>query len=53
MKRDHIKVTAEMSKEFKNYMVSVHKKNESQRAQLMGYRYDAFNSPNVPKQDFV
>ncbi|KAJ4305940.1 hypothetical protein N0V90_001473 [Kalmusia sp. IMI 367209] len=53
VKRDHIKVTAELSKEFKNYMVSVHKKNESQRAQLMGYRYDAFNIPNVPKQDFI
>ena len=52
MKRDHIKATVDLSKEFKSYMVSVHKKNESQRAQLMGYRYDAFNAPAGSNQGF-
>lgn len=33
-------------------MVSVHKKNESQRAMLMGYRYDAFDAPAGSKKDF-
>jgi SpoVK/Ycf46/Vps4 family AAA+-type ATPase len=42
IKRDHIKATVEMSKEFKEYMISLHKKTESQRAQIMGYRYDLF-----------
>ncbi|KAF2640337.1 hypothetical protein P280DRAFT_518748 [Massarina eburnea CBS 473.64] len=52
VKRDHIKVTVELSKEFKNYMVSMRRKNESQRAQLMEYPYDAFNAPPAPKQEY-
>lgn len=53
VKREHIKVTADMSKEFKNYMLSVHKKNESQRAQFMGHRHDAFGSAPGPKHEYI
>jgi len=50
VKRDHIKVTVEPSKEFRNCIVSVHKYNDSQCAMLMGYRYDTYNAPTAPKQ---
>jgi hypothetical protein len=52
VKRDHIKATVEMSKEFKEYMISLHKKTESQRAQIMGYRYDSFGDKGTVGKDY-
>ena len=42
IKSDHIKATVQMSREFRNYLVKVHKGDLSKRASLMGNRYDAY-----------
>lgn len=42
VKSDHIKATVQMSNEFQDYLVKVHKGNLSKRASMMGNRYDAF-----------
>lgn len=39
---DHIRASVQMSTEFRDYLVKVHKGDLSKRASLMGTRYDAF-----------
>jgi hypothetical protein len=39
---DHIKASVHMSREFREYLVKVHKGDLSKRASLLGNRYDAF-----------
>ncbi|KAH3910706.1 hypothetical protein HBH56_145150 [Parastagonospora nodorum] len=45
VKEKHIKVTVELSRDFKRYMVSLHHKTESERARVAGTRYDDFGAP--------
>jgi hypothetical protein len=42
IKREHIKATVQMSKEFRDYLTKVHKVDLSKRASLLGNRYDAY-----------
>jgi hypothetical protein len=42
IKPEHIKATVQMSKEFQEYLVKLHKGDLSKRASLMGNRYDAY-----------
>lgn len=42
VKSDHIKATVQMSREFRDYLVKLHKGDLSKRASLMGHRYDAY-----------
>jgi hypothetical protein len=53
VKRDHIKVTVEMSKDFKDYMISLHRKTESERAKIMGYRNDVFGNDQTAGRNFI
>ncbi|KAH8658138.1 P-loop containing nucleoside triphosphate hydrolase protein [Xylariales sp. PMI_506] len=47
IKRDHIKATVQMSKEFKDYLEKVHMQSLERFATTMGNRYDAYDSvPN-------
>ncbi|KAI0186130.1 hypothetical protein EV127DRAFT_187542 [Xylaria flabelliformis] len=46
IKSDHIKATVDMSRDFKNYLVMLHKGDLSKRAALMGNRFDSYNSPS-------
>ncbi|KZM24333.1 ATP binding [Ascochyta rabiei] len=52
VERDHIKVTADLLKDFKEYMHTLHKKSASQRAQREGLRYDAYNHTGGPRDDY-
>ena len=45
VKRDHIKVTVDLSSDFKAYMKSVRQKDESERARLAGNRDDSYKAP--------
>ncbi|KPM38461.1 hypothetical protein AK830_g8092 [Neonectria ditissima] len=42
IKSDHIKATVQMSREFRDYLVKLHKGDLSKRASLLGNRYDAY-----------
>lgn len=44
VKSDHIKATVQMSREFKGYLKSLWKQDESSRATSLGNRYDAYSS---------
>ncbi|KAM0324314.1 hypothetical protein ACHAQA_008091 [Verticillium albo-atrum] len=43
IKPDHIKATVQMSKEFQEYLVKLHRGDLSTMASRMGHRYDAFD----------
>ncbi|KAJ4408463.1 hypothetical protein N0V91_003114 [Didymella pomorum] len=45
VKRHHIEVTVNLSSDFKAYMKSVRKKDESERARLHGNRDDSYKAP--------
>lgn len=45
VKRHHIEVTVSLSSDFKDYMKSVRKKDESERARLAGNRDDSYKAP--------
>lgn len=42
IKRDHLKATVQMSKEFKDYLLKLHKQDPGKRAAMLGNRYDIF-----------
>lgn len=44
IKKEHIKATVDMSKEFGDYLKRVHNYDMSKKAALMGVRYDAYSS---------
>lgn len=44
IKSDHIKASAQMSRDFKDYLKALYKQNESKRAAMLGNRYDAFGT---------
>lgn len=44
IKKEHIKATVDMSKEFSDYLKRVHKSDMSKKAAMMGNRFDAFKS---------
>ncbi|KAH7139865.1 hypothetical protein B0J13DRAFT_505202 [Dactylonectria estremocensis] len=44
IKPDHLKATVQMSREFKDYLLKLHKQDPSKRAAMMGNRYDAYDS---------
>lgn len=44
IKKEHIKATVDMSKEFGDYLRRVHKTDMSKKAAIMGTRYDAYDS---------
>ena len=52
VKRDHIKVTVDLLKDFENYMLKLHKKSQGQRAQIHGNRFDAYTNPNGPREEY-
>ncbi|KAJ4362286.1 hypothetical protein N0V83_010379 [Neocucurbitaria cava] len=52
VKRDHIKVTVDLLKDFENYMLKLHKKSRGQRAQIHGNRFDAYNVSNGPREEY-
>ncbi|KAF9880062.1 hypothetical protein CkaCkLH20_02016 [Colletotrichum karsti] len=49
IKPEHIKASAQMSKEFKHYLTKLHKQDPSKLAASMGNRYDAFGEPETPR----
>ncbi|KAJ8114624.1 hypothetical protein OPT61_g3535 [Boeremia exigua] len=48
VKRSHIKVTVDLSSDFKAYMKSARKTDESKRAAILGIRNDEYTSPRKP-----
>lgn len=44
IRSEHIKATVQMSREFRNYLVKLHKGDLSKKASLMGNRYDAYGT---------
>ncbi|KAK2767722.1 hypothetical protein FQN54_003880 [Arachnomyces sp. PD_36] len=48
IKPDHIKAAVQMSREFKDYLVHVHKTDMGKKAALMGNRFDAYGQSNKP-----
>ncbi|KAK7741336.1 hypothetical protein SLS63_000889 [Diaporthe eres] len=44
IKKEHIKATVDMSKEFSDYLNRVHKADLSKKAAMMGTRFDAYDS---------
>lgn len=44
IKKEHIKATVDMSKEFSDYLNRVHKADLSKKAAMMGTRFDAYGS---------
>lgn len=44
IKKEHIKATVDMSKEFSDYLKRVHKTDMSKKAAMMGNRFDAYDS---------
>jgi len=46
IKSDHIKATVQMSREFRDYLIKLHRVDLSKRASMLGNRYDAFGKEN-------
>jgi hypothetical protein len=44
IKSEHIKATVQMSREFKDYLLHIHKQDLKKRAARMGHRFDAYGS---------
>lgn len=44
IKKEHIKATVDMSKDFSDYLKRVHKSDMSKKAAIMGNRFDAYDS---------
>ncbi|KEY73453.1 hypothetical protein S7711_07482 [Stachybotrys chartarum IBT 7711] len=49
IKSDHIRASAQMSRDFKDYLKALYKQNDSKRAAMLGNRYDAFGSKEEGK----
>jgi hypothetical protein len=50
IKLEHIRATVQMSKEFQDYLLKLHRADLSKRASQMGNRYDAYGK-EVEKTD--
>jgi hypothetical protein len=44
IKTDHIKASAHMSRDFKDYLEKLYKQKDGQRAAMLGHRYDAYGT---------
>lgn len=44
IKKEHVKATVDMSKEFSDYLKHVHRHDMSKKAALMGIRNDAYGT---------
>ncbi|SPO04177.1 uncharacterized protein DNG_06860 [Cephalotrichum gorgonifer] len=52
IKSDHIKATVQMSREFRDYLVKLHKGDMSKKASLMGHRYDAYGKETAGSEKY-
>lgn len=53
IKKEHLKATVDMSKEFSDYLKRVHRQDMSKKAAVMGIRNDAYDSGSGSSRNLV